>query len=146
MLTILESLYMISVNEAAEILGMSVDVVRSFADSGRLKTFRTPGGHRRFHIEDVHKLLGTGLPKRTHCGRFTNGQCENISDKRILLNNQFVPICVHCYEELRNYVCERIETEESVNTAIADFWYDNPDNTQVVENLPKYLDSITKQL
>ena len=32
--------------EAAELLGVSVDKVRRWADAGRLATTRTPGGHR----------------------------------------------------------------------------------------------------
>lgn len=32
--------------EAAELLGVSVDTLRRWADAGRLATSRTPGGHR----------------------------------------------------------------------------------------------------
>lgn len=41
----------------ATLLRMSVSSVRRYADAGHLPTYRTAGGHRRFHPRDVVKLL-----------------------------------------------------------------------------------------
>lgn len=42
---------------AAEILGVSTDLVRELSDTGRLPPMiRTPGGHRRYRVEDVERL------------------------------------------------------------------------------------------
>ena len=47
----------LTVSEAARISGMSADTIRRYANSGRLKSFRTPSGHRRFRASDVDALL-----------------------------------------------------------------------------------------
>lgn len=47
---------LLSVGEAAERLGVTVDVARSLADSGDLPLARTGGGHRRFESADVDAL------------------------------------------------------------------------------------------
>lgn len=44
------------VNKAAEMLQVSVNTVRRWADSGKLKSGRTPGGQRRFAVEEIERL------------------------------------------------------------------------------------------
>ena len=50
------------IGEAAELLGVSPDTVRRWADAGRLPTIRTPNGHR---VIDAAALAGfaAGLPE-----------------------------------------------------------------------------------
>lgn len=43
--------------EAAAIAGVSVGTVRRWSDEGRLPSFRTPGGHRRFRVADIERAL-----------------------------------------------------------------------------------------
>ncbi len=43
-------------SDAARILGLSSDSVRSLSDSGRLATLRTVSGRRLFRRADVEKL------------------------------------------------------------------------------------------
>lgn len=43
--------------QAAEILGVSVDTVRRWADEGLIKTVRTRGGHRLVDGKDLVRLL-----------------------------------------------------------------------------------------
>ena len=42
----------------AELLGVSVDTVRRWADAGRLKTHRSAGGRRLIDAADVARFLG----------------------------------------------------------------------------------------
>ncbi len=42
--------------EAAQLLGVSTDTVRRWADAGRLATDRTPGGHRTVAGTDLARL------------------------------------------------------------------------------------------
>ena len=44
--------------QAAALLGVSSDTVRRWADEGRLKTIRTPGGHRNVDGADLARFLG----------------------------------------------------------------------------------------
>jgi molybdopterin-binding protein len=44
------------IGEAAELLGVSVDTLRRWADSGRLATTRTSGGHRVVDGTDLARL------------------------------------------------------------------------------------------
>jgi excisionase family DNA binding protein len=39
---------------------VSVQTVRDWADQGRLRSFRTPGGQRRFHQTDIDAWLADG--------------------------------------------------------------------------------------
>jgi len=43
--------------QAAELLGVSVDTVRRWADEGRLKTVRTSGGHHHVDGKDLARFL-----------------------------------------------------------------------------------------
>jgi excisionase family DNA binding protein len=58
-------------SEAARVLGLSADAVRSLSDGGRLPTLKTVGGRRLFRRGDVEKLAaararadGTSAGKR----------------------------------------------------------------------------------
>ena len=47
---------MVSSTQAASILGVHVASVKRWADQGRLRCIRTPGGHRRFSLAEVEAL------------------------------------------------------------------------------------------
>lgn len=47
----------VNLGRACEILGVNESTVRRWADSGEIRCFRTPGGHRRFAEEDLHTLI-----------------------------------------------------------------------------------------
>jgi molybdopterin-binding protein len=44
-------------SQAADLLGVSVDTVRRWADEGRLKTIKTEGGHRQIDGKDLARFL-----------------------------------------------------------------------------------------
>lgn len=43
--------------EAAEMLGVSLNTVRRWSDHGRLRCYRSPGGHRRYRRADIEAAL-----------------------------------------------------------------------------------------
>ena len=47
----------LSLQEASKMLGVHPSTLRQWADSGKIPTVRTPGGHRRFAESDVRALL-----------------------------------------------------------------------------------------
>jgi excisionase family DNA binding protein len=53
----------LSLNEASKRLNVHPATLREWADRGRIRTFRTPGGHRRFSGEDVDALAAEAAPE-----------------------------------------------------------------------------------
>lgn len=53
----------LSLGEAAARLGVDEATLRHWADTGRIRTFRTPGGHRRFLEDDLQTLLRHDIPR-----------------------------------------------------------------------------------
>ncbi len=49
--------------EASDRLHVHADTLRQWADRGRIKTYRTPGGHRRFNAGDVEALSAQSSPE-----------------------------------------------------------------------------------
>jgi len=47
----------LTLGEAAKHLGVAQSTVRKWTDTGRLDTFKTPGGHRRFRAEDLDRFM-----------------------------------------------------------------------------------------
>lgn len=48
---------LISIGEAASILGVSVDTLRRWDKSGKLKSFKTGGGHRKYYRSELELFL-----------------------------------------------------------------------------------------
>jgi excisionase family DNA binding protein len=53
----------LSLNEASRRLSVHPATLRDWADRGRIRTFRTPGGHRRFSGDDVAALASEAAPQ-----------------------------------------------------------------------------------
>jgi excisionase family DNA binding protein len=67
----------VTLQRACEILGVDESTLRRWADAGRLKTYRTPGGHRRFSLANLQEMVaGEG---RNHGA----GEIERITVARI---------------------------------------------------------------
>ena len=47
----------LTLSEAADFLGIHFSTMRSWADKGEIRVFRTPGGHRRFSAADLRRFL-----------------------------------------------------------------------------------------
>lgn len=49
----------LSTSQAASALGVSLGTIRRWSDMGYLKSYRTPGGQRRFSVEQIESFLVT---------------------------------------------------------------------------------------
>ncbi len=58
----IEMILFYTTTEAAKILRVSTQTVRNYIYSGKIKSYRTPGGHHRVSKEDLQRL---GFLKRT---------------------------------------------------------------------------------
>ncbi|MBA2254633.1 MAG: helix-turn-helix domain-containing protein, partial [Chloroflexi bacterium] len=47
----------LGLSEASEVLGVSPATLRRWADAGRVRSFTTPGGHRRFARRTLERFL-----------------------------------------------------------------------------------------
>jgi excisionase family DNA binding protein len=47
----------VSLRRACEILGVDESTIRRWADTGRLRVYRTPGGHRRFSLANLEEMV-----------------------------------------------------------------------------------------
>jgi excisionase family DNA binding protein len=56
----------LTTTEAGLLLGVATSTAQAWMENGMLPSWRTPGGHRRTRLSDVHALLGfrtAGVPK-----------------------------------------------------------------------------------
>lgn len=66
----------VNLSRACEILGVNESTVRRWADSGEIRCFRTPGGHRRFAESDLYAMTESG-------GRRAESDLETAAVSRI---------------------------------------------------------------
>lgn len=55
----------LSTSQAAGALGVSLGTIRRWADMGYLESYRTPGGQRRFSVEQIEQFLETLQQRRS---------------------------------------------------------------------------------
>jgi excisionase family DNA binding protein len=48
---------LLNVGQAAEYLGVSAASLRKWSNDGRVPVFRTPGGQRRYAVEDLDEFI-----------------------------------------------------------------------------------------
>ncbi|MEA2253385.1 MAG: hypothetical protein QOI62_2732 [Solirubrobacteraceae bacterium] len=53
----------LTASEAARHLGVSISTVRRWSDAGHLQGYRTPGGQRRFSVEQLDAFLQSLRPR-----------------------------------------------------------------------------------
>lgn len=93
---------MVSLGEAAEALGVSTSTVRRWADSGRLRSARTTGGHRRFAIDEIRRLNREGDAFRRPAVRTVALPADAVSEVAALLGDPQAAVLTvavqHTYE------------------------------------------------
>lgn len=49
---------MIKIEEASKLLGVSKRTLRNWEKDGKIKSYRTPGNHRRYDKDELLKTIG----------------------------------------------------------------------------------------
>ncbi|MBM2826979.1 MAG: binding domain protein, excisionase family [Dehalococcoidia bacterium] len=52
----------LSLSQASRMLGVNEVTLRHWSNRELIRSFRTPGGHRRFSVEDIYNLMSGELP------------------------------------------------------------------------------------
>tara|TARA_A100000164_G_C21845695_1_gene742365 strand:- start:26 stop:910 length:885 start_codon:yes stop_codon:yes gene_type:complete len=76
----------LSSKEVSEILGINISTLKRWTDTGVITCFKTPGGHRKFTINNIRDYYKT----QKQAGKNQNLGLENKNHKKIynLINNQ----------------------------------------------------------
>ena len=53
----------LTASEAARHLGVSISTLRRWSDAGHVESYRTPGGQRRFSVEQLDAFLDSLRPR-----------------------------------------------------------------------------------
>jgi excisionase family DNA binding protein len=53
----------LTASQAARHLGVSISTVRRWSDAGHLEGYRTPGGQRRFSVDQLDEFLDSLRPR-----------------------------------------------------------------------------------
>ena len=57
----------IAIGEASKILGVCVKTLRRWDKDGKIHCYRTPGGHRRFAIIEIERIIPGCLTEELEC-------------------------------------------------------------------------------
>ena len=52
---------LISPAQAAKMLGVSITTLRNWEKAGKIKCIKTLGGHRRFKVDEIKKILNENI-------------------------------------------------------------------------------------
>lgn len=87
------SLVLMNIKQASEFLGVSIETLRRWERSGKIKTYRTEGGHRRFDKTDLIRLKSADHSTN----RLTIGYCRvSSSDQKDDLTRQIDNVSQYC--------------------------------------------------
>ena len=87
----------VSISKACEILGVSENTVLRYEDQGILHPYRTPGGHRRFSIEELEKVYNKNYKDEAlldelilaYCRVSAEGQSDNLDyQERVVVKHK----------------------------------------------------------
>ena len=53
----------LTASEAARHLGVSISTLRRWSDAGHVQSYRTPGGQRRFSVDQLDAFLDSPRPR-----------------------------------------------------------------------------------
>ncbi len=98
---------LLSVEEAAKILGISKSTLRRWEAEGRLKPERTPGGHRRYRSEELMLMASHPVPDRGRVtivyARVLNRDQKDTLERQAMMLSEFCTQHGWTYEVIRDF-------------------------------------------
>ena len=90
------------ITEASDYLGVSINTLKTLANNGKIKSFKTSGGHRRFRQDDLDSYMGVPATSKRSvcagCGRFI----RSVEGHYVYDGRRW---CVGCYEKGKGGRC-----------------------------------------
>lgn len=91
---------LVSIGEAAQIKGVSIDTLRYWEKEGKLTSVRTEGGHRRYKLSDLIPLSTEAKKTIAYCRVSSHDQKSDLERQALVLS---------AYCESHNWNCELIQ-------------------------------------
>lgn len=91
---------LVSIGEAAQIKGVSIDTLRYWEKEGKLNSVRTEGGHRRYKLSDLIPLSTEDKKTIAYCRVSSHDQKSDLERQALVLS---------AYCESHNWNCELIQ-------------------------------------
>lgn len=109
----------VSISYVSELTGVAIKTLKIWDNEGKLKSkFRTPGGHRRYDMDDIEKFIGNNINSKStkrnvfiYCRVSTRKQAESGN-----LQRQKDRLIQHCHDKQYNI----INTYEEVASGLSD--------------------------
>lgn len=98
---------LIAIGKAASLYGVSRDTLREWVKAGKLSAVRTPGGHHRFRLDDIQRLINTNTS--TH--KEISSQMDEVKTRKEILEETF--------RSLSDLPCKADEFEKDGQTYVA---------------------------
>ncbi|MFX0064455.1 MAG: recombinase family protein [Candidatus Hermodarchaeota archaeon] len=57
----------LTIGETSKRLGVCIKTLRRWDKGGKIHCYRTPGGHRRFAIVEIERIISGGLTEEVEC-------------------------------------------------------------------------------
>ena len=88
------------ITEASEYLGVSINTLKTLANNGKIKSFKTTGEHRRFRQEDLDAYMGVEKEKQEKL-TVIYARCSTAKQKENLERQKDVG-CEECTIDIQN--------------------------------------------
>jgi len=104
------------ITEASEYIGVSINTLKTLANNGKIKSFKTTGKHRRFHQDALDAYMGVEKEmyyvdtrkiyfseREAQCAaQIAAGKCYKRIAKNLDLSHRTVELYVKCAKEKLN--------------------------------------------
>lgn len=123
----------LTIGEVAEYLGVAVPTVRDWANEGRVREYRTLGGHRRFRPDDIEALLDAFSPQPKRTARIL--VVDDDASTRLLLRANLEADGYEVLEAGGGQEALDKLTEEPVDLVLLDVMMPGPNGWEVLQRV-----------